>query len=374
MIARFLVCLAAVFLTACCVPGHPFESLKVVQDLAASGSSNTALKESTSEPMRKTVHYRSGGLERNGDLYLPGDGTPAAGIVLVPGVARAGYRDARLVALANTLARARFAVLVPDLPNVRQLKVGPEDAREIAVAFQYLDSQPALAPKGRAGLAAASYAVGPAVLAALQPGIREQVRFVMGVGGYYDIQEVLTFSITGYYRDKTKRHPEWDRMEPSAYAKWVFLLSNLERIPNSRDRRLLRQIAERKLEEPGADVGGLASRLGSQGRAFYKLLTAENPGQVSRLMKELPAPVKSDIRALDLASQDLSQLKAVLILVHGRTDISIPYTESKALAAAAPRANLFLINNLAHVDIQKGGFTDALRLWCAIDELLSYRR
>ncbi len=374
MILRFLTSLVALCMTACCVPGRPIESLKVVQDIAASGANPTALKQSTAEPERKTVKYESIGRTRSGDLYLPGNRPPEAGIVLVPGVARQGYRDPRLVALANTLARAKFAVLVPDLPNVRRLEVGPEDAHEIAMAFQYLAAQPALAPGGRAGLAAASYAVGPAVLAALEPGVRDKVRFVMGVGGYYDIEEVLTFAITGYYRDTTKRDAPWQKMEPSEYAKWVFLLSNLKRVPNGRDRRLLRQIAETKLEEPKAEVGALARRLGPQGKAFYKLLTAENPERISGLMEKLPAPVRKDVEALNLATKDLAQLRAELILIHGRNDVSIPYTESKALAAAAPRSRLFLINNLAHVDIQKSGLTDALRLWCAIDELLSYRR
>ena len=374
IVSRILPWLVALCLTACCVPGRPFESLKVVQDVAASGANSTALKQSTAEPQRKSVTYESNGRMRGGDLYLPGDRAPEAGIVLVPGVARKGYRDPRLVALANTLARARFSVLVPDLPNVRRLEVGPEDAHEIAMAFQYLAAQPGLSPEGRAGLAAASYAVGPAVLAALEPGVRDKVRFVMGVGGYYDIEEVLTFAITGFYRDTTQRDAQWQKMEPSEYAKWVFLLSNLERVPNRRDRGLLRQIAEIKLENPRAEVGNLVRRLGPQGKTFYKLLTEKDPERIPALMKELPVPVRKDVEALNLASKDLSQLKAVLILIHGRNDISIPYTESKALAAAAPKSRLFLINNLAHVDIQKGGLTDALRLWCAIDELLSYRR
>jgi pimeloyl-ACP methyl ester carboxylesterase len=374
MILRILPYLAALYLTACCVPGRPFESLKVVQDIAAAGANPTALTRSTAEPTRKSVQYRSRGRTRGGDLYVPGDRAPEAGIVLVPGVARKGYRDPRLVALANTLARARFAVLVPDLPNVRRLKVGPEDAHEIAMAFQYLAAQSVLAPKGRAGLAAASYAVGPAVLAAMEPGVRDKVRFVMGVGGYYDITEVLTFAITGYYRDTTKRDAQWQKMEPSEYAKWVFLLSNLERIPDARDRGLLRQIAETKLENPRAKVSVPARRLGPQGKTFYELLTEKDPERISARMEELPAPVRKDVEALNLASKDLTQLNAELILIHGRNDNSIPYTESKALAAAAPRSRLFLINNLAHVDIEKGGLTDALRLWCAIDELLSYRR
>ena len=44
--------------------------------------------------------------------------------------------------------------------------------------------------------------------------------------------------------------------------------------------------------------------------------------------------------ALDLSRADLSRLGARLILLHGRDDAIIPFTQSLALAAAAPAARL----------------------------------
>jgi len=57
-----------------------------------------------------------------------------------------------------TLARARFAVLAPELPGFRALRVRPTDAREVADAFAYLAGRPDLAPGGRVGIVAFSYA------------------------------------------------------------------------------------------------------------------------------------------------------------------------------------------------------------------------
>lgn len=366
-----LVCLIAC-LTGCCVPGHPVESVRVLQDIAA-GPKPTALKRDTPEPQRQTVSYVSGQRTLCADLYLPGNGAPEARLLLVPGVARAGYRDERLVAFAQTLARAKFAVLVPDFPNVRRLEVGPGDAREINAAFRHLVSLSGFGPPDRAGLVAASYAVGPTILAALEPDLQGRVKFILAVGGYYNLEETLTFAITGYYRDRTKPNPEWRHMDPLPYAKWVFLSSNLARVPSARDRCLLREIAQRKLDDPDASVDALTRRLGPSGRSFYNLLTTNDPDRVPVLLSRLPRAVQSDIRALNLADRDLSGLDLELILIHGRNDDSIPYTESKALAAAAPHVRFFLVNNLAHVDIQKGGLMDGLRLWCAIDDLLSHR-
>ena len=54
-----------------------------------------------------------------GDLYLPASQARAA-MVLVPGAAVLGRDEPRLQALARSLARAGFAVLVPELPEVRR--------------------------------------------------------------------------------------------------------------------------------------------------------------------------------------------------------------------------------------------------------------
>ena len=59
----------------------------------------------------------------------------------------------------------------------------------------------------------------------------------------------------------------------------------------------------------------------------------------------------------------------------GRDDAIIPYSESKALAAAAPeeKAALYVVDSLAHVDLGAAGLIDTLILWRAAYRLLSER-
>ena len=141
------------------------EAAWVLQDLAA-GEGDSRLKQRTPEPARRTVTYTVQGRTYRGHLYVPAQ--PAlAGLVLVPGVAERGWNDPRLVAFATTLARVRFLVLVPDLPNLRALRVQAEDAQGVADAFVQLRARAEFPASGRAGIGAFSYAVGPAVLAAL---------------------------------------------------------------------------------------------------------------------------------------------------------------------------------------------------------------
>ena len=93
------------------------------------------------------------------------------------------------------------------------------------------------------------------------------------------------------------------------------------------------------------------------------------------LIEALPPALIEDLLGLDLAGRDLSRLGVEVILVHGRDDTVIPYTESQALAAAigAERTAPYLPDNLRHVDLDPGGLADAVTLWRAAYALLSLR-
>ncbi len=183
---------------------RPYEAALVLADIAA-GDGPSRLKRTTRGPQRTAVRYQTAGRQGQGDLYRPASEIKAA-LLLIPGVAAAGKDDPRLVAFATTLARAGFVVLVPDLRSLRHLQVSPADVAEVVDAFAWLVADPQLAPQGRAGMAAFSYAAGPAVLAALDESIRQRVQFVFTVGAYYDISQVLTFFTTGYYRHQEQWH------------------------------------------------------------------------------------------------------------------------------------------------------------------------
>jgi pimeloyl-ACP methyl ester carboxylesterase len=309
-----------------CDPLPDDEAAWVLEDMGA-GMGPSRLKEHTPAPARLPIDYQVQGRSHQGDLYRPRE-SPLAGIVLVPGVAARGKDDPRLVAFATTLARARFLVLVPDIPNLRALRARAEDAQGVADAFSHLLSRSEFPTRGRAGIGAFSYAVGPAVLAALDPGIRERMDFVLGVGGYYDLHQVVTFFTTGYFQ----KEGQWHYLEPNRYGKWMFVFGNAEHLTDPVD-------------------------------------------QAPVLIAGLPAGIRAELDALNLANKDLSRLRARLILLHGTDDRIIPYTESQALAAAMPpgRAELFLIDGLAHVNTRPFGL-DRHAMWRAIGVLLAQRK
>ncbi|MDP2155498.1 MAG: hypothetical protein Q8J61_05815 [Sulfuricella sp.] len=335
-----------------CSPPRTYESALVLADTVAD-ESPSRLKAKTPAPRRDPVAYRVDGRQRAADLYLPGEGKPRAGLVLVPGAVPQSRDDPRIVAFAHTLARAGFAVLVPDMAGFRDLRINPRDAREVADAFAYLVSRPELAPAGRAGMAAFSYAVGPAVLAALEPDIRERVRFIVGVGGYHDLTRAVRFFTTGWFEHEGR----WQAIAPDEYGQLVLARSSQSHLASARDRALLEAMIERRLKDRAARLDDLAAQLGGEGRAVYALVTNRDRDRFPALFEALPASMKRDIAALNLAGKDLTRLKARLILVHGRNDNLIPYPETLALANAvgSERARVFLIHRiLGHVDLSLG--------------------
>jgi len=364
---RPLLLLCWVWLAAGCGTQH-HEAVLVLEDLAA-GSGPSRLKTASPPPGRTSVSYRVDGRHYQGDRYTPGEKAQAR-IVLIPGAQPDGKDDPRLVNFAMTLARIRFEVLVPDLAGLRSLRISAGDVQGVRDAFVYLTSKASEGVWLPTGFGAFSYAAGPAILAAMRPRIRDQVDFILAVGGYHDLERVIAFFTTGYHQEDG----DWRYLTPNAYGQWVFVYSNLDRLADPSDRAAFRRITRRRLADTDAPVDDLAGTLGPEGRALYSLLDNSDPARTPALLAGLPAAIRADIDALNLANKDLAALKAKLILVHGRDDNIIPYTESLALSARLPRAQaeLFVVDALMHVDLRPG-LLQSWRLWRAIGALLHRR-
>jgi pimeloyl-ACP methyl ester carboxylesterase len=366
---RPLFCLAIICAVAGCSSARLGEASRILADIDA-GFGASVLKAETPVPIRKPILFAVDGRRHAGDLYVPAQGAKAA-LVLVPGVAPSGKDDPRLVAFATTLARAKFRVLVPDLVNLRASKVRPGDARAISDAARWLDADaPELKPLG---IVAVSYAVGPAVASLFEADTRDRVEFLLLIGGYYDLTQVVTFFTTGRYRERDDRR--WRRRTPNNYGKWVFLESNLDRLGDRNDQALLRTIKDERIRKPGADVSEFVAGLKPDGRAVFDLIDNKDPARVPGLIARLPQSLRKDFDALDLSARDLSGLTQRFFLVHGRDDPIIPETESRRLAGALPEgaAGLFLVDSLDHVDPKPVGFTDKMILLRAIYGVLGVR-
>lgn len=367
---RRLVSLAVIAgAIAGCSPPRTLESVDVLRDIqAASGPSQ--LKTTTVRPTRDQIVYTVDGRRRDADLYRPNFQPTAADMILVPGLTRQGRDDPRVVAFANTMARSGFRVLVPDVPNLRRFQVSGSDTVTIADAVCFMQAEPSERPLG---MGAVSFAVGPAVGALFEPKASNRVDFFLSIGGYYDMTALITYVTTGYYR-RTEDAP-WQYREPKRYGRWVFLLTNAVRIEDLDDKLTLIDVAERKLDNPDADVGDLIAHLGPDGQAVYALLTNTDPDRVPALMDALPQSVLREANALDLKQRNIASLDTRFLLVHDQNDRIIPADQSLIFAdhAKPGHAEVFLVQGLDHAEPKDASVLEASELVAAVYAVLQER-
>lgn len=306
------------------------------------------------------------------DVYTRTDGQERANLLLVPGVTPQGRDDPRLVEFAELLAQAQFRVIVPELPNLRELKVSAEDADSLGALLDHLSGS-AEEETRPLGLVAISYAAGPALIAASQATPQDRPDFMLAIGGYYDTENVVRYFTTGAFR--RTENQDWQEGQPHPKARWMFLQANAERLDNADDALALGRLAAAKLSDPSARISALRSRLGPEGRAVLALLENDDPEEVKAHIASLPEELRSELAALNLAGRSLEALDFPILLLHGRDDPVIPYSESLRLAEALPEGNaeVTLTDGLMHVEMSDSRISDGLRLYDLTVRLLELR-
>ncbi|MGH7334142.1 MAG: alpha/beta hydrolase family protein [Candidatus Rokuibacteriota bacterium] len=253
---------------------------------------------------------------RGADIVLVSGPRGSVPLVLVHGFAPSGNRDDRVLAAATLLARAGFAVAVPTIPGLTQGRLRPDDVEPVIAALGFRS--------GPATLVAVSVGAGPALLAAADPGVSGRVATVVVLGGYASARELVRYFLTGEYVYANRGgHTVHD---PDVVRTFVAANADLLDPP-------LRQALEagsRQATEAALD-------------AIAPLLEVLSPERV--------AP----------------RIPGHLLLVHGRGDRAVPYTETLRLAAARPHnTTVVLVGIIGHVEGTGPlwqGLRDLLALW-----------
>ena len=257
---------------------------------------------------------------------------------------------------------------IPEIANTRALRVSAADGAIIADAIEELARRFAGSADRSVGLVAISFGAGPALLAAGETPSGRRVRFVVTIGGYYDIDAAIGFSTTGTYRAPDGSYV---RAVPNEYGAFVFLGGNAGLVRDPSDRALLTAIADRRLADPAADLADLVARLGPEGHSVYNLVANRNPLLVPALIAQLPEAIRAELRLLDLKGRAFPFLSNPVFVVHGEDDTMIPAGESAKLAASlGARAELYTVERFAHVDVGTATIGDSLRLWNAAIRIL----
>lgn len=326
-------------------------------------------------PVVKAVTVYAGRKNIHADLYIPKPKGTFTPLLLIHGINPTGKDDPQLVLLAKNLARAGFLVMVPDLEQMKRLRMRPSDIEDIVQSFIYLSRHRQARPGGC--MMGISYGAGPMLFAAADSRVRDRVRTVVSFGGYGDLRAVLMFILTGYY-DYGGLH---GYLRPDESFRWVFLYKNLDLIAAQFDRDLLKTIIEKRNRYELSDVEQLVHRLGPEGRAVYDFISNKEQRRFVTLYENLPLRMREYMERLSPV-RVMKQSKAYFILAHGTEDYSIPYTETLRLSDAVgdpDRVRTAILPQFMHIEPVDPSFGDIYqryviggwRLYRAIYEMLS---
>lgn len=281
-------------------------------------------------------------------LYRPPDDGRHAAMVVALGAVVPGTRfDPRVVRLAENTARAGVVMLVVESDYLNQDLVVQQDIERLIDAFQYLSGQEFVDPD-RVGFASFSAGAALALLAAADPRINDRVDFVLAYGTYYDLRNLI-YSVTTRRIVYNGVEEPW---QPRRKTVTVLTRSIIATLPDPDEQAALFSLLPRSANSGPTDAS--LDALSPDARAFYRLLTNDDPARVPALLDQV-SPERLAILDSLSPSSAVHDLKARLFIIATKDDNLIPYVESRRLRdAVAARGGAYHYAELSifqHVDV-----------------------
>jgi hypothetical protein len=249
-------------------------------------------------------------------------------VVVLHGLTREGYEDARLVAFCRMLAVLGFCVYTPNLQGLCEMDPGPVDIERLSVLFTKLWTERG-SPIGVIGF---SFGGTYALLASSAPGLSGGIRFILAVGAYYTLNDVVerAFSLRG-------RH---DLSPQSSFALLALDWRYRKSLPLTKEESiafedLMNHYCARENRFTSADAALVSKIVG---------LAAQD--EIFRQWKtRLP-----EISCLDLAGNPaMKSLNAQVFLLHSENDASVPVEESARIETDLARLGKSVVRHVGHL-------------------------
>jgi pimeloyl-ACP methyl ester carboxylesterase len=247
----------------------------------------------------------------------------------------------QLVRFANALAASGAAVLIPEVPEWRDLRLAPAaTVPTVRAAVDALRMRPEVLP-GPFGLMGFSFGAPQAVIAATHATLVTDIAGVVVFGGYCDLERTLRCQLTGCH--------DWDGVDhvlsPDPYGRWCVASNYLTSVAGFEDagdvagalRCLAIASTEQRLAawlpEHDALKAELRSSLPQRRQALFDLFappTGEIRGELHERVQMAVALAGACRRVeplLDPAGR-LAEASTPVRLIHGRGDRLVPFTES----------------------------------------------
>lgn len=296
------------------------------------------------------TRYTRGAQELPASVFRPiSAGRRQPGWIVLHGLTRTGRSHPSLIRFSSALAAAGNVVMVPEIPEWRDLRVAPD----VSLAT-IRDAVRALHDRGdvdhdRIGLLGFSFGATQALIASADADTASMLAGTAAWGGYHDLDRLFRFGLTGLHElDGTTYETK-----PDPYGCWIMAGNYLTRVPGEE----ASGPAARALHE-------LAIEAGARGTYAWDPVYDESKQRLrasldtrNRELFDLIAPPTTDtdrdtVAVLDLASRlartalrvdplldpraFLPHVRVPIVFSHGRDDRLVPFTESIRLARAVP--------------------------------------
>ncbi len=299
-----------------------------------------------------------------GTFVVPAGSPIGRGWVVLHGITRPGPRHPELLRFVRSLAGTGGRVLVPEIRDWTELRMAPERAQRILYgAIRWLHSEPGSAPGG-VMVVGFSFGAPQALMAASDPELAPRLRGVVGWGGYADLHRTFRFGFTGKHDWESERYRE----RPDPYARWVVGINGIPLSPTLRQHhdvvqalyRLAAAAGEGRLRagHPESDptMAELRNELSPADRDLFDLFAPSSdrepdPEAAEALVEELVPCIRRELPLVDPLPQ-LRPIQTPVRLLHPRSDLLIPFTETLRLGAAlrplAPDLRVAITGLLGH--------------------------
>lgn len=299
------------------------------------------------------------------EVVIDRDGTPIPATVVRPrgmppplpswvalhGITRPGRAHAQLVRFTRSVASAGMAVIVPEVPEWRELSLSPHlTVPTVAAAIQGLRDL-RLTRSDQVGLVGFSFGAPHAIASAAADRIRDDVAGVCGFGGYCSIEDTIRFMMSGRHAWRGTEH----RLRPDPYGRWIVGANYLTTVPGHADAEDVAH-ALRALARHAGDVGDpswdpvydpvirrLRSDVAPRRRSLFDLFAplsgADVPPEPADELAQALAEAGRRRDPLIDPTEAFGRVEAEVHILHGRRDHLIPFTESLCLAEALTRAD-----------------------------------
>jgi len=262
------------------------------------------------------------------------------GWIVLHGITRPGRFHPNLLRFVRALAASGLAVVVPQVPEWKNLRLAPEvthpTLRGALDVLRGLD----VTNDGPYGAIGFSFGAPQILIAASHSDVGDQLGGVVGFGGYCDMERMVHFQMSGEH--------EWDgithRIRPDPYGRWIIGGNHLTSIPEyagAKDVaqalwRLAVEAGERRILawDPSYDAlkGELRRGVAPEHTRLFDLFAPSTDHWpdlrgAEDIAQQLATAVRSSSPLMDPVPF-MPALRTPVHLIHGEEDQLIPYTES----------------------------------------------